>query len=495
MILFSFLALRESLYLWLRNPRNIFFGYLLGLSFSFASFALSRSLGHIVHVILLWTNRASWWRSLAPFSGALNTVFIFWAAMLTLIFPAVYSLFSQLEREAKDLRRTKRELEEANRRLRELSQSLEEKVEERTLALALSEEKFRRLFESSGDAIFFCDPEGRLRDINPSGLALLGFAHKEEVLGKSLGEFFVFREDWERYREELCREGRIHNFETEIRTRDGDRRFVIITSDSIDYAEGCRLGCQGIMKDLTAFKEMTRRMIHSEKMAAVGQLAAGIAHEINTPLGIIYGYTQLLREELKEGPPAEDLKKIEEQVRVCQRLIADLLLFSRSSAGEKVPVSLNAIVRQVVEMLEPTYRKSGVRLEVHLAEDLPLISGEEGRLREVLLNLLINARDALEDAGEIHVWTRSDSAEVILEVGDTGCGVPAGIRDRIFEPFFTTKPPGKGTGLGLFVSYGIVRDHGGDIRVLSPPPAEGPYRALGIQTLFRITFPLGGEDA
>ncbi|OAQ21436.1 two-component system sensor histidine kinase NtrB [Thermosulfurimonas dismutans] len=426
---------------------------------------------------------------MAPFSGAFNTVFILLAAFLTLIFPVVYRLFDMMSAETQALQKTKRKLEEANRQLQELSRQLEEKVKERTQELAISEEKFRKLFEASGDAIFFCDAEGRLRDINPSGLKLLGFS-KEEIVGRSLGDFFLRKEDWKHYKKQLCSVGWINNYETELVIRGGEKRYVIITANAIEYVKGCRLGCQGIIKDITSFKEMMDRLIHSEKMAAVGQLAAGIAHEINTPLGIIYGYTQLLKENWPESEVIEDLEIIEKQVQSCRRLISDLLLFARSSKfSERHRFSLNELLEQIIGMVYYTFEKAGIRISFHPG-DIPEIEGNEERLREVVMNLLTNSRDALKEGGEIHIWTAlSPEGKVVLEVGDTGCGIPSEIRDRIFEPFFTTKPPGKGTGLGLSVSYAIIKEHGGEIEVFSPPPSKEPYLSLNICTLFRITLP------
>ncbi|WP_210534621.1 two-component system sensor histidine kinase NtrB [Thermosulfurimonas marina] len=436
-------------------------------------------------------HRPQLWLFLAPVSGAFNTLFILLAAFFTLIFLRVHRTFRLLEEETQELRRTKSDLEKAQWRLLDLTRTLEQRVEERTQELALSEQKFRQLFECSGDAIFFCDQEGHLVDLNPAGVQLLGFARKEEVLGRSLGEFFVCTKEWQKYKEILCTEGGIKNFETWLFTARGEERYVVITANAIENAEGCRLGCQGIMKDLTRLKEMTEHFIYSEKMAALGQLAAGVAHEINTPLGIILGYTQLLRETLEDPP--EELKIVEEQVRACQRLISDLLIFSRSSLSLEQEVKLHEIVEQVVEMVRPTYQKDGLQIHLHLFP-VPSIQGDPDRLRQIILNLLNNARDALlQHKGSIHLWLRpGDNGTVILEVGDTGEGIPREILSHIFEPFFTTKP--QGTGLGLFVTYGLVKEHGGEIIVFSPP-RETLYQELGIRTLFRVILPKEAQNA
>ncbi len=485
MILISFACLEKAFYLLRHHPDHLLFVYLFGLSLSFTAFALSRSLGHVARFILGWSGHPHLWFVLAPFSGALNTVFILLAAFLTFVFPRAHETFRLLEEETRQLKETKEALEKAHDHLQQLYRTLEEKVEERTRELALSEQKFRRLFEASGDAIFFCDQEGRLLDINPAGVQLLGFTRKEELLGKSLGEFFACRGEWNRYREFLCAEGQVTNFETLLLTSHGEERYVVITANAIEHLQGCHLGWQGIMKDLTRFREMTERMIYSEKMAALGQLAAGVAHEINTPLGIILGYTQLLKESQEER---EELQLIEDQVRVCQRLISDLLIFSRPSAQAEQPVDLKEIVRQVLEMVQPTYRKEGIEMTMHVS-DPPVIRGDPDRLRQVVLNLLGNARDALQGGGAIHIWIyRLRRGGAVLEVGDTGPGIPEEIREKIFEPFFTTKPPGQGTGLGLFVTFGLVKEHGGEIEVFSPPTEER-YLRLGIRTLFRIIFP------
>ncbi len=493
MLVFSLVAYRWARRLRHSRPQNVLFMYLFGLSLALVALSVSRSAGHMLRFVFIYAGVPEWWRIMAPWSGGLNTMTFVAVGVLTFYYPNVRRALELVEEDARKLRQAHQELEKAHAELKELNRTLEERVRQRTHELIVSEQKFRRLFESSEDGVFFCDSQGCLSDINPSGVEMLGYKDKEEVIGRPMSDFFLEPEEWELYYQRLMREGYIKDFETRFRRADGSTIYVIISANAIECGRD-GYGCEGLIKDITHFKKMTEKLIYSEKMASLGQLAAGIAHEINTPLGIILGYAQLLKEEFPENKElVEELDIIENQALICRKIVSDLLSFARSSdpRPEKELINVNDCIRHTVDMVKHTFEMDDIRIHLHLEEKIPPVFADQDRLNQVIVNLLNNSRDAIKKGGEIHLWTYFDETEclVIIEIGDTGCGIPPEVKDKIFDPFFTTKPPGQGTGLGLSVSYGIIEEHEGSIEVFSPPEGE-KYKRLGIKTLFRIQLPV-----
>lgn len=226
-------------------------------------------------------------------------------------------------------------------------------------------------------------------------------------------------------------------------------------------------------KEITLEKQVESRIQQTEKMAALGQLAAGVAHEINNPLGIIRCYTDLLRRQLQHREQSlQDLEIIEKQAGNCLRIVSDLLNFSRSRKAAPVSVDVNQAVAEVVQMVQQQFEKKGTVIRTELEAALPETDLELDRIKQVFLNLMMNAHQALDGrSGRIVISTAfvPESASIAVAVGDDGPGIPPEIVARIFDPFFSTKQTGEGTGLGLSVSYGIVKEHGGEIEVRSNP--------------------------
>jgi len=233
-----------------------------------------------------------------------------------------------------------------------------------------------------------------------------------------------------------------------------------------------------------ALKGAQAALVQSEKMAAFGQLGAGIAHEIKNPLAGILGLTQLsLRKIEQDSPLAKNLSIIEKETNRCTTIIQNLLRFARQEKVAFEEVEINRVVEDSMAIVEHQLEMNRVSLKKNLAPDLPLISGNANQIQQVLINLMINAQQAMEGrSGDVSVKTSNHNSRYIqIQVRDTGPGIPEDLQAKIFEPFFTTKDVGKGTGLGLSVSYGIIQDHGGDIQVKS---------ALGKGTAFNISLPL-----
>jgi len=243
------------------------------------------------------------------------------------------------------------------------------------------------------------------------------------------------------------------------------------------------------LRDITEQKQVERRIQQTEKLVALGQLAAGVAHEINNPLGVILCYADILKEEVGEGAGQlrDDVAVIEKHARSCQRIVTDLLNFARGQKMERRPASINRVIEDVVSMVQQQFAKKRIDFFLELAPDLPELLIDSDRMRQVFLNLVMNASHAIGEEGSIRISSRhlAGESQVQVVVEDNGGGIEPELLVKIFDPFFTTKPQGTGTGLGLSVSYGIIRDHDGDVR------AESRY---GEWTRFIITLPAGEKQ-
>lgn len=232
-------------------------------------------------------------------------------------------------------------------------------------------------------------------------------------------------------------------------------------------------------------RQRQAELVQSEKLAGLGMLAGGVAHEINNPLGGILALSQILLQEIKDPSQREDLRQVEEAALRCKRIVRDLLDFSRSSQSEDhQETQLGQLFDKAISLV--LLQSKGKKISVHrnFDEELPSVCVNPNRVQQVLLNLLANAVQAVDERqGEIVVSTERQNGFVVATVEDNGPGIPGDVRDRIFDPFFTTKPQGEGTGLGLSVSYGIIQDHGGKIEVNCP--------SKGAQ--FKVFLPLGKE--
>ena len=238
------------------------------------------------------------------------------------------------------------------------------------------------------------------------------------------------------------------------------------------------------LDDVTERVRIEEQMLRQERLAALGLLAAGVAHEVNTPLTGISSWTQMLLEETPEGDARrEALEKIEAQSRRASDIANSLLNMARPERTPFARLSLNDAVSEVVRLFEPQVRGRGIELETRLAPVLPDIEGHRGKLQQVLLNMLLNARDAVGGSGRIVISTYARDGRVGVEVWDDGVGIAEEDLPRVFDPFFTTKGRANGTGLGLSISYGIVREHDGEMLVDSVP---------GEFTRFRVEIPERG---
>lgn len=251
--------------------------------------------------------------------------------------------------------------------------------------------------------------------------------------------------------------------------------------------ENEQIGRLIIFDDITDRSELENRLVQADKLSSIGLLAAGVAHEVNTPLAVISTYAQMLAKQVNgDQQKSVMLEKIAKQTFRASEIVNSLLNFSRTSPTELTGVDLAKVIREVLSLIEHQFEKSKISIKVDMPVELPVIRGNAGKLQQVFLNLFLNARDAMEFGGELKVRAWTDRGIALIDIDDTGKGIPPENIQRIFDPFFTTKGAKKGTGLGLSVTYGIVQEHGGTIEVDS---------RLDRGTRFRLSFPLVRKSA
>jgi hypothetical protein len=245
---------------------------------------------------------------------------------------------------------------------------------------------------------------------------------------------------------------------------------------------GAIAGTIVVVEDISARVQLEEQLQISEKMASIGLLAAGVAHEVNTPLTGISSFVQMLMQGTEpDDPKAQVLEKIERQTFRAAKIVNGLLNLARPAQVDRGPVDVNAVINDVLSLLEHQLRTGRIQVRKELTAAPPIILGIEYKLQQVFLNLFLNARDAMPKGGWLTIVTRPSGDSATIEVADTGSGIPVDQLSRIYDPFFTTKDIGKGTGLGLSITYGIVQEHGGSISCDSSP---------GQGTRFTLSLPL-----
>jgi len=461
MVVIALLSLYKAKILRILDPDNAVFLYLLWISTGFTVFAVSRAFGHILKQFLVLSANIETWHAISSYSGSINTVSFMLVGLITIFFNQIWNINEKILS-------GREKLENTHIELMDLNQTLEQKVIERTERLTSSEHKCRRIFEQSLDTIIVTDSDFKIMEINLAGITLTGYTRDEMIMKKmTAGSFFADPAEWDRIRHKIGSEEYILNEEAEFLRPDNEALLVLITG-GIDYgAFGCAKSFHFIIKNVNEKRQMERQIAQADKLAALGELSAGVAHEINNPLGIILGYSQLL---LKQAPEhQDDLKIIEKHVQNCKTVVSDLLSFSRKGSPEMSIVDINKVVDGVVKFLSnhSDFRNIEMSLNPYTGDRLNIL-GNEQELAQVMLNLVINACHAVDGKGKIDITTeKAKDEKILIIVKDNGKGIDKKNLTRIFDPFFTTKPVGQGTGLGLSVGYGIIKRHNGDIRVTS----------------------------
>jgi len=378
-------------------------------------------------------------------------------------------------------------------------------------ALRQTEVFYHSLVETIPQMILCKDLDGHFTFANQKFCAELGTTI-ESIKGKTDFDFFPkqLAEKYRRDDKEVMESGQVLDVVEEHVTPKGDKLYVQVMKTPLYGPDGKAIGIQGIFWNVTERLRAESRMVETEKLASLGQLVTGVAHEINNPLAFVSNNVAVLQRDLRDmitliglyrqlersavAGPASLFEQIDlvsgqldldytlnnlpklidrtrEGLRRIEQIVKDLRLFARVDEGDWNEVDLNPGIESSVNMVQGYARKNGVRLVMDL-EPLPLVRCRGARVHQVVVNLLMNAIDACKAEDTVTVRTRPESDGIRIEVADTGCGIEPEIRERIFDPFFTTKRIGEGTGLGLSISYGIVQEHHGTIDVQSAP-ADG----------------------
>ncbi|HEU0123445.1 MAG TPA: ATP-binding protein, partial [Bryobacteraceae bacterium] len=262
---------------------------------------------------------------------------------------------------------------------------------------------------------------------------------------------------------------------------DSDRVINVVFAPLVSREQE-QIGRLILFDDITERSVLENRLMQADKLSSLGLLAAGVAHEVNTPLAVISTYAQLLAKQVNgDESKSKLLEKIAKQTFRASEIVNSLLNFSRTSSTAYEEVDLNRIIRETLQLIQPQLEKARIQVAEQLDGELGFVRGNAGKLQQVFLNLFLNARDAMDQGGTLTVTTAAGDAMARVEIADSGCGIPEENLARIYDPFFTTKGAKKGTGLGLSITYGIVKEHGGAIGVLSQP---------GQGTRFQLDFPL-----
>jgi len=278
-------------------------------------------------------------------------------------------------------------------------------------------------------------------------------------------------------------------FRVPLTSRHGPPRSLLVNVAiaPLRTPDGQVAGTIVILEDTTDRVKLEEQLQISDKMASLGLLAAGVAHEVNTPLTGISSYTQMLIDGTEpDDPRTRLLEKIERQTFRAAKIVNGLLNLARPSQTDVAPIDLHVVIADVLSLLEHQLRAASIQIRKELAPEPQRVLGIENKLQQVFLNLFLNARDAMPKGGWLSVATHNSGGHVVVEVSDTGTGIPVEQLARIYDPFFTTKPIGKGTGLGLSITYGIVKEHHGAITCESTP---------GQGTRFVLSFPLAAAPA
>jgi PAS domain S-box-containing protein len=386
-------------------------------------------------------------------------------------------------------------------RQRRLEDALQSLVDARTAELAASEARYRGLIDNAPIGIFACDPLGRITMVNPRLLEILGVPAQApqrdgNVLTNPRGITAGVSETVNR----CLRRGEVVTTEHRYTSSFGRTADVRLLVAPIRGTSGTVTGALGLVEDVSERRALEEGLRRSQKLESVGQLAAGIAHEINNPMAFVRTNLAVLREEwhaLRKGLAeanrdasladrfGECEALIDESLEGIERTIAiarDMREFAHTGSDGRAAIDLNQVLEACVRVAGP-HRKGATRIEESYGT-LPPVWGSAGQLRQVFVNLLVNALQSVGQVGTVRVETTLDGERAVVRVRDDGTGILPEHRDRLFDPFFTTKPAGEGTGLGLYVSHEIVRGHGGEIIVVSSP---------GKGATFEVRLPLAPD--
>ena len=368
------------------------------------------------------------------------------------------------------------------RQLDTYREELEHNVKERTREIEETKQYLENLLENANDVIYTLDTEQRFTYVN-SKIEAWGY-RKDDLIGRPYLALLSKRHRGKRLKSTLDI-GAKQVYEVEVVTRTGEPRAVMVSVSPLHGVEGMILGVLGIARDMTETKKLEQQIRNSEKLASVGKLAAGVAHEINNPLGGMLNCLYNLRKgTLSPGRQEEYWASMEDGVRRVQKIVRQLLDFSQQHEPAFALTDINHVVDRVLVLTTHLFAPNRILLETGFGQGLPTVMIDRHMIEQVLMNLVLNAVQAMKDGGVLTIRTSVVEGVCLIEVHDTGSGIAPAVLPRIFDPFFSTKKEGEGTGLGLSVSLGIIERHGGRILVDSE---------VGRGTTFTLCLPVSRD--
>jgi len=335
-----------------------------------------------------------------------------------------------------------------------------------------NEEKLRLIFDSVADGITVSDLDGNIEQLNEAVARLHGYNNKEELIRQSTFDL-IAEEDHIRAMENLKRTlevGYVGNAEYTLLTKDGRKFLAELNTTVLKGVSGNPTGFITITRDVTKHKEMEQQLILTDRLASVGELASGIAHELNNPLTGVIGFSQLLLDKDIPGDIKSDLQVIYSEAQRAAQVVKGLLTFARKHTPVRQSVNINTIIERVLKLRAYEQRVNNIRVDTHLAPDLPEVMGDHFQLQQVFLNIIINAEYFMVEThgeGTLTITTKKTGDIIKVSFNDDGPGINQENLSHLFDPFFTTKEVGKGTGLGLSICHGIITEHEGRIYVES----------------------------
>ncbi|MBW1689626.1 MAG: PAS domain S-box protein [Deltaproteobacteria bacterium] len=349
-----------------------------------------------------------------------------------------------------------------------------------------SEERYRTLFEDSRDPIFITTEDGQFVDVNQSMLDLFGY-QRGEMIGMNITDIHPHNADRAKVLAELNK-GSVRDFETRFTKKDGTEMECLLTATTRRTDDGGIAGYQGIIRDITERKraeedrkKLEAQLMQAQKMEAIGTIAGGVAHNFRNILTVISMNSQILQ--LRYSGDATLQRIAEVLISYVDRgakLVSGLMQFARKQEKKEFQsLDLASVVQETYELISKSFDKM-IDIGISVPESLPIM-GDHAGLSQVLMNLCTNASDAMPDGGTLRIEARREAHRALVVVSDTGCGMDKETREKCLDPFFTTKEVNKGTGLGLSTTYGIVKEHGGEIHV---------HSKVGQGTMFTLSFPI-----
>jgi two-component system NtrC family sensor kinase len=379
---------------------------------------------------------------------------------------------------------------------RESAATLAEEVDRRTAEAEMQQRFTEAIIDALPLSLYAIDTNynivawNRNRELGELGLP------KGEALGKNIFEVLTKQSPYVLKNEfsNVFATGRIHRVEQETVSEDGETNHWLISKIPMRAGEsGLVSHVIAVGENITTRVKAHRAVARAEKLAAVGRLAAGVVHEINNPLATIAACAESLEKRIEEGafgdsPDAEDLREylglIRDEAFRCKSITNGLLDFSRLRSGQRVPVKIDELIKTTARLVTHQQRGENIKIQIETSDDLPVVLGDGGQLQQAVVALATNAIDAMPEGGTLTLRAAQSGSRILIEVRDSGIGIPPENMTKIFDPFFTTKDIGRGTGLGLAVCYGILSDHGGRLDVRS---------TAAVGTTFTITLPVATD--